>query len=1495
MEHGWTEYEQENILDILHDQIKTYYTQLSSTAVANHVNEIGTVKFLGNGFGYIKQPGKKNDVFFHWSKLAKNIEFDQLRVGQPFEFEIAPGRRPGTFEAVNIKLISAITVLVTELEELNSFVDATHSEKEIYAALLLNYAEEVLNALNTNKDENELKSCKISNIAFYLYKFLPGSTRYKKYLVSCINVFIKSYLSFIESQLSIDFESCDETLQNILIRAYGNLYVPRAAKQVALANLLMHFENKRQALCDDTFATKEFLIRNFPGVWHIDTRGSQELKEIKTIWVQEATKHCPEAAQVVMRQIDDINVSSVIATIIIEVVPTTKEVNDPQQRELYSRLKLLTTGTEKKIKEKIKSLFNDDIEFRKPDAILRSSRRHLEPQCNLALAQFSNGNYPDALRTLDRLIGQDNINNAFWEWSGYIRTLLKDYTRALRDFQNVRMRMGEKAPFSLLWNIACCQYHLGNLEAAYEPMTKAVGGEDSELGMALALESGDKERLLSLLINADELEFIVYGYIVAFESRIYNKLPQYIEKMQIMAEAMQDDFQPLPIEERLDDEEIGQTLTYFMKYFQIIQNGIRHFSIRLHNQPERGYLFYRCLGTLYQMKGELRSAFEHFKQGCDATLASRVNTQVKVEQIVNLLELCDSHDLKDEGKSILDSYKLFLNGLDKRLFDEHKIEDYRGRFAKGSEEVTKDVSKVSSTLLAEESLNYNEAARKNRLSTLNFHFGRAATAYKIKEQENEAHEYCDLIEQIYGAKGQPGADSLRSIVDKLLQFTATSSLEEKEKCYEDARTEVPYLQTKLSILGQEEVDNLKLVERLPAIIMHASMEIGRVQAPSIEVLSTFLPDDFDLTSLVVKVSNKTDAILDNVILRLDTETRSLTVLEEEVVVPRLVSREERIVLFKVKRSFSEDSVSLQISNPSFSYENVPYTLRNSIRTVVPFQTFTKLNAGYYVVDIAVTPEHPENFHGRDQEIEKVLESIHLQAAGRTGAIFLDGIRRVGKSSIINFVVPSLPDWIVSVRADMTRIPTDNAGVFFHNLSTRISRELTKEPAATAPYAREDYVAAPMDTFDSSIEYFVRKYPERRILLIIDEFQKIIESIDRLEKGQGHGLDNRVLDLFQGFLEQRALLFLLSGSVRLQHLNKMRRHAFFGRVQQIPVSFVSFEATKAIIEKPVSHLGISYDIGAINRVWELTRGYASIIQKLGDEALKLIGADRRQIVVQDDIDTIAYSFLDRADIFRWWWDEEYLGDADARVIESFLNLSEDCTKVSNDLLMNECRYLGSDVYLAIQNLRDQQVFAYDAIEDSYEIKGALLKQWLPRMLRERQGDKSHSGYCALAIDHENFYIPIKNQYIALRGKEPDNKDLEHVIRQVVAFAEEKAHVVAPVATAVWKNFGSHREMYESTPQRFSCPPADRTGKDAADVTLLREAVVEIIERELLLRERIGTVVLVTGDHRFAPLVSRLQKRDTRVFVLSWKASLAEELFRVTGQGFVKYLDDIIQFT
>ncbi len=129
---------------------------------------------------------------------------------------------------------------------------------------------------------------------------------------------------------------------------------------------------------------------------------------------------------------------------------------------------------------------------------------------------------------------------------------------------------------------------------------------------------------------------------------------------------------------------------------------------------------------------------------------------------------------------------------------------------------------------------------------------------------------------------------------------------------------------------------------------------------------------------------------------------------------------------------------------------------------------------------------PANFYGRKKAITRFYESI---TGNQVHSLSLLGLRRAGKTSFLYYVSNSdilvqhlvNPDRYVMIYMDMSvcRTPAH----FYRDLLTRLGKTLN--------YKVENDLTAPVSMDD--VEALLSEFPDRRIVLLLDEFEHISES------------------------------------------------------------------------------------------------------------------------------------------------------------------------------------------------------------------------------------------------------------------------------------------------------------------------------------------------------------------------------------------------------------------
>jgi uncharacterized protein (TIGR00288 family) len=146
------------------------------------------------------------------------------------------------------------------------------------------------------------------------------------------------------------------------------------------------------------------------------------------------------------------------------------------------------------------------------------------------------------------------------------------------------------------------------------------------------------------------------------------------------------------------------------------------------------------------------------------------------------------------------------------------------------------------------------------------------------------------------------------------------------------------------------------------------------------------------------------------------------------------------------------------------------------------------------------------------------------------------------------------------------------------------------------------------------------------------------------------------------------------------------------------------------------------------------------------------------------------------------------------------------------------------------------------------------------------DNAHS--LAVFIDFENMALGLTPRGGARRTKKTENLDMKRVLERLV----EKGKVVSKRAYADWARFSEYTTpLHELGIELTEIPERGMTGKNSADIKL----VVDAMEMSYA-KEHIDTIVVVSGDSDFTPLVLRLKENGKSVIGVGMKDSTSDLL-------------------
>lgn len=415
-------------------------------------------------------------------------------------------------------------------------------------------------------------------------------------------------------------------------------------------------------------------------------------------------------------------------------------------------------------------------------------------------------------------------------------------------------------------------------------------------------------------------------------------------------------------------------------------------------------------------------------------------------------------------------------------------------------------------------------------------------------------------------------------------------------------------------------------------------------------------------------------------------------------------------------------------------KQVPLTL--AIRSSRKSNLTSDLGSSPYIVGDPVDRE--EMFFGRNHVIERIKGQ--LSTSKRANVILLEGNRRTGKTSILKQLKKPevLPGWILVdcsfqggeghqskvgiLTQDVYRLMArkigwdcDDAGinVWLPRQSTPTSNKRFKVEF-TSGLNKAFSADHPFETFELYLQSVLEAIQPRRLLLMLDEFDKLQEGIDS-------GITSpQVPENIRYLLhEYPNLSAIITGSRRLKRLREEYWSALFGIGHRIGISALSLEAARALVTEPVEGK-LLYLPEARDRIVELCARQPFLIQTLCNLVFEYAARSGDRTITPSHIETTANEMAGDNEHFQTLWG--YAATDRRRMILAFceqlaggddpVNLALLEVKFEEaGILVSRRSGLGSD----LEFLRELELIELDPSDrrGSYTLTIPLMGEWIRR--------------------------------------------------------------------------------------------------------------------------------------------------------------------------------------
>ena len=176
-------------------------------------------------------------------------------------------------------------------------------------------------------------------------------------------------------------------------------------------------------------------------------------------------------------------------------------------------------------------------------------------------------------------------------------------------------------------------------------------------------------------------------------------------------------------------------------------------------------------------------------------------------------------------------------------------------------------------------------------------------------------------------------------------------------------------------------------------------------------------------------------------------------------------------------------------------------------------------------------------------------------------------------------------------------------------------------------------ADPVHVFDMFLDQVEERLEERKLILLIDEFEILEEQV---VKGK---LEPEIFEYLRNIVQHRQnVTFLFSGTHKITEYTKWYRSVFFNIAVHYRLSRLSPEGAEDLIQKPVEGF-LEYESLTVKKIRQLTADQPYLIHLMCRAIVDYCNERCKTYVTINDVNIVLHKFMQTGHYhFAWLWDQ-----------------------------------------------------------------------------------------------------------------------------------------------------------------------------------------------------------------------------------------------------------------
>lgn len=350
-------------------------------------------------------------------------------------------------------------------------------------------------------------------------------------------------------------------------------------------------------------------------------------------------------------------------------------------------------------------------------------------------------------------------------------------------------------------------------------------------------------------------------------------------------------------------------------------------------------------------------------------------------------------------------------------------------------------------------------------------------------------------------------------------------------------------------------------------------------------------------------------------------------------------------------------------------------------------------------------EAPDMFYGREDIIDWVQEN--LGSKYQENILVLHGHRRTGKSSVLTQLFLRQPGqryFFVLIRIDQVGEFSSESDILYH-MARVIQNQLGLQGIALSTPVRTEYQTTPRSRFTSFLQELDDALLDRRVALMIDEFDFLIEQI---EKGR---LDQSFFVFLRGQMQySKKLSYIIAGTLKVTQMLKDGTSILFNTAKPRWIGYLRLGDAERLVREPIKGFLDYHDL-AVEKILKTTAGHPYFVQYICDYLFQQARTKQSNYVDLIDVN-MALHATTRDTTHNIVFDYKLLPASHRMTLAALSYVSDEWTHASTSEVQRILNRHGQGTLNALTILQELKDLDFATGQgNEYQFRLELLRLWL----------------------------------------------------------------------------------------------------------------------------------------------------------------------------------------